>query len=95
MSVGDLSPLVKCSVEHETALQVLQHAFVNSLSDPDLLGSRLEAFLGSIWEDVVVAEDKAIRLKLLSFLSDLVARLPSEVGALVKYLLHVLRISDL
>ncbi|RPB05748.1 DUF1941-domain-containing protein [Choiromyces venosus 120613-1] len=78
VSIEDLSPLIKCSVEHETAMQVLQHAFINSIHESPLLKRRLETFLPSICEDML-AMDKASRSRILSFLSDLLARLPSEL----------------
>ena len=78
IKIEDLSPLIKCSAEHETPMQILQYAFVNSVSEPLALKSRLKTFLPSLFEDML-AMDKASRLRILSFLSDLLARFPSEV----------------
>ncbi|KAG0129785.1 Neurochondrin-domain-containing protein [Tuber indicum] len=76
--IKDLSPLIKCSVEHETAMQILQHAFVRSISEPLLVKDQLKRLLPLICEDIL-ATGKASRSRILSFLSDLLARLPSEL----------------
>ncbi|PWW72699.1 DUF1941-domain-containing protein [Tuber magnatum] len=78
VTIKDLSPLIKCSVEHEVAMQILQYSFVNSIPEPLLLKGPLKRFLPSVCEDML-AMDKASRSRILSFLSDLLARFPPEL----------------
>lgn len=80
LGIPDLTPLVKVAVEHETSLQVLQYAFVNS--SPEVVRVKLELFLPELCTELKDME-KPLRLQVFGFLGDLLTRIPPEVRPII------------
>lgn len=76
LGVKDILPLVEVGKEHETAMQVLQYAFVNASST--VMEERLQTFLPEL-SDRITGMEKPQRLQVLGFLSELLTRIPPEV----------------
>jgi hypothetical protein len=74
----NLDALIDASGSNDIAGQVLQHAFINSLSDPALVKVRLELFLQKLVQKLANCE-RELRLSILELLGELLVRVPSQV----------------
>lgn len=77
LGIPDLTPLIQVAVEHETAVQVLLHAFVNAESA--VVEEKLKSFLPELCADIPDM-GKPLRLQILGFLSELLTRISPSVS---------------
>lgn len=78
VKIDDLSPLLQISVEHDTAIQVLQYAFVNTAaSHPAVAKEQFRSFLPCVFM-ALDTQNRELRLRLLAFLGELLGRLTAE-----------------
>ena len=78
IQIEDLSPIIEASSAHDTANQVLQHAFTNAQGDPSHVRVCLGRFLGMLGEKLTGCE-RGLKLNVLALLGELLTRVPSEL----------------
>lgn len=77
LGIPNLTPLIQVAVEHETAVQVLLHAFVNAESA--VVEEKLKSFLPELCAGIPDM-GKPLRLQILGFLSELLTRISPSVS---------------